>query len=50
MTVLIRLFLGEDDDADGGDEQEDAEDLEGEVVVGEEGVADEVDVGQAAVA
>ena len=43
---LFRLALGEDDDADGGDEQEDAEYLEGEVVVGEKRVTDEVDIGE----
>jgi len=36
----------DDDDADGGDEEEDADDLEVEVVFGEEGFADEFDVGE----
>ena len=46
---LVRLTLGEDDDADSGDEEEDTEDLEREVVMGEERVADEMDIGELAV-
>jgi hypothetical protein len=43
--LIVELaFAGKDDHADGGDEQEHADDLEGEVVLGEER---EADVGQA---
>lgn len=43
------VTLGEDDAADRGDEQKNSDDLEGEIVFGEEFLADDVDVRQAAI-
>ena len=43
---VTQLAFAKDDDAEGGDEQEHADDLEVEVEAGEKGLADEMDVGQ----
>ena len=42
---LFRLAFRKSNDADSGDEEENAEDLEREVVLGEKRVANEVDIG-----
>ena len=45
---IVSLALGKHDDADSGDEEQDAEDLELKIVLGEEGVTDQVDIGELA--
>ena len=44
VIILLEFLLGEDDDADGGNEEEDRDDLEREIEFREEEVSDEADI------